>query len=304
MIERGRSEGGGYGFRRALWSRGTSRPSTRRGEPRGRRRARQRSLQRLLLRAELELSRVQQRALGLRLLSAALVSLRARGSGLALRPFAWEDPDARAWARAVRAELARTDARERGVVRLLVRMTTQAEAEVADGAPTEWPRALWLARLGARLAPGRCARLTHAQLAFAEGRTHAAERALVQLAAEPLLPEQRARVLFLLGRCHLAAGRESFALGVFDAASDEPESDLPALVESLALAHVLRDEERVRRASARLDLQIETRDPAFRSALADLAARVEAGRFPSDRAGRPRAQTGSPAERVLAVVGA
>lgn len=251
----------------------------------------------LLVRAELELARVRRRELGLLFLAAALLAQRKAGLAVLVEPLFFEVERLSEWRENAAFELETRSEAERAqpIVKLL---TTMLERPLED-----WTSPSLLAALGARLAPGRAARLAEAQVLSQAGRHQAAESRLRALAQNDLTQQEAWRVLTLLGRCHLSAGRTLFALGAFEAACESPDCGVGALVESLALARVLGDESRVRRAAARLDLLIEESDPEFRAAIADLRARVEEGRFPrTSRGGRLRGAE-SPAERVLALVG-
>lgn len=244
----------------------------------------------LFARALSELDRVRRRGLGLRLLSAALLLVRERPGARGLPPLSLEAASLAEWRASVWTELddAGADARSSRCARLLEGLTRRPLSN--------WPSAQFLAALGEQLAPGRTARLALAQVACLDGRRRCAERLLVALSEEDLDPESLWRTLYLLGLCHAAAGRERFALGAFDAAADTPTAGVNALVGAFALARLLDDEARARRAAARLDLLCAADDPGFQAALMDLAVGlVERARA---RRGDGRSGAGSPSAGV------
>ena len=284
-------------------------------------------LGRMLARAELELRRVHRRELGRLFTGAALLLLAARaredgtlvgalrlprvgtGAGcgvspasgsLPLRapavPLSGEFVNRLEWENACRGALALLERRDAGqsLVRLLVGMLER---------PMEaWMSPVFLAALGARLAPGCEARLAQAQVLCAAGRHRAAQEHLGRLFDQELDREESWRALYLLGCCHLAAGRSLFALGAFEAASELPACAVGALVEALALARLIGDEGRCRRAAARLDLVVAPEDPEFRFALEGLGLRMRADGVAWSSVGPGAPGANSPAECVLALI--
>jgi hypothetical protein len=133
-----------------------------------------------------------------------------------------------------------------------------------------WPDPVLLATQAIELRDSEAARLVLAHALLVRGRARRAAELLSGLLRSGAQLGQRWRALEGLAAAHAWMGHHRLAMASMDAAADEPDCGVDALVSGLYLVLRARETERLQRAAARLDILVDPFEPAFRSALARL----------------------------------